>query len=141
MASRNKSNGSEQGFTYLGLLLMIAVIGIGLSAASEVWVTSAHRQKMDELEWVGAQFTQALASYYEASPGSVKVFPAAVGELLEDRRYLTVRRHLRSVYLNPFTGKTDWMWLTGPDGRLRGIRVNVPTDEGGAVREFVQVPR
>jgi len=114
----------------MGVLLAVALLGIGLTAASEVWVTYARRQKMAELEWIGAQFVQAIASYYEASPGSVKVYPPNVEELLEDRRYLTVRRHLRTHYMNPFTGKADWEWVRGPDGRLRGVRAIVSMGPG-----------
>ena len=39
----------ERGFTYLGVLFAIAVLGLGLSAASEVWVTTAKRQRMEQL--------------------------------------------------------------------------------------------
>lgn len=129
----------ESGFTYLGLLLAIAVLGIGLTAASEVWVTTARRQKMVELEWICSQFTQALASYYEASTGSEKVFPLNVEELLEDHRYITTRRHLRDIYRNPFTGKQDWQWLKGADGRLRGVRALIATEDGRHVtRDFAE---
>jgi len=130
----------QRGFTYLALLLAIAVLGIGLAAASEVWVTTARRQKLEQLEWIGAQFTQAIGSYYTASPGSVKVYPETLEELLEDRRYLTIRRHLRTVYLNPFTGKADWEKVSGPDGKVQGVRVAVRTESGVQVREFVHLP-
>jgi len=130
----------ERGFTYLALLLAIAILGIGLSMASEVWVTTARRQKVEQVEWIGDQFSQALCSYYAASPGSVKVFPTTPEELLEDRRYLTIRRHLRSLYANPFTGKLDWQWMVGADGRLRGVRMHIPNDAGSRPREFVCVP-
>jgi len=130
----------QRGFTYLALLLAIAVLGIGLAAASEVWVTTARRQKLEQLEWIGAQFTQAIGSYYTASPGSVKVYPLSLEELLEDKRYLTVRRHLRAVYPNPFTGKPDWELIVGSGGRVRGVRARISTDSGVEVREFVHAP-
>lgn len=130
----------EYGFTYLGVLLMIAVIGIGLAAASEVWVTSARRQKMVELEWIGDQFKQAIGSYYEASPGSVKMYPASLQALIEDRRYLTMRRHLRRIYVNPFTGKVDWELITGVDGQVHGVRASVPLEPRSMSKEFVYDP-
>ena len=130
----------QRGFTYLALLLAIAVLGIGLAAASEVWVTTARRQKLEQLDWIGAQFTQAIGSYYAASPGSVKVYPQSLEELLEDKRYLTVRRHLRAVYPNPFTGKPDWELIVGSGGRVRGVRARISTDSGVEVREFVHAP-
>jgi type II secretory pathway pseudopilin PulG len=140
-ALRNGLAHHERGFTYLALLLVIAILGIGLTVASEIWVATARSQKMAELEWIGAQYTQAIGSYYEASPGSVKVYPPNLEELLEDHRYLTIRRHLRTAYLNPFTGKADWERVVSPDGRVRGLHARVLTDEGSEVREFVYLPK
>lgn len=130
----------QGGFTYLWLLGAIAVLGIGLLAVSEVWVTSARRQKMVELDWIGGQFMQAIGSYYQATPGVAKAYPATLQDLIEDRRYVTVRRHLRTVYANPFTGKPDWALVVAADGRVRGVRVVVPGDGEDAVREFVYQP-
>lgn len=115
---------------------MVAILGIGLTAASEVWVTTAHRQKMTELKWIGAQFTQAMESYYQSTPGALKVYPTKVEELLHDQRYVTVRRHLRAVYRNPFTGETDWEWIVGIDGRLQGVRVRVVAGARNELHEF-----
>jgi len=70
----------------------------------------------------------------------VKVYPLSLEELLEDKRYLTVRRHLRAVYPNPFTGKPDWELIVGSGGRVRGVRARISTDSGVEVREFVHAP-
>jgi type II secretory pathway pseudopilin PulG len=131
---------AQDGFTYLWLLAAIAVLGIGLFAVSEVWVTSARRQKMVELEWVGGQFTQAIGSYYQATPGAAKVYPASLQDLIEDRRYVTVRRHLRAVYANPFTGRPEWDLVAAADGRIRGVRIRLAENSGGMVREFIFTP-
>jgi type II secretory pathway pseudopilin PulG len=131
----------QEGFTYLGLLLAIALVGLGLTAASEVWVTVARRQRLDQLEFVGQQFVQAIGSYYESSPGGVKKFPKSLDDLLEDRRYPFVRRHLRQAYINPFTGRTDWDLVAGPGEGFLGVRVRVPAsnDAGEVAREFVYI--
>lgn len=139
-SSINARAGGQRGFTYLGLLLAIAILGIGLTAASEVLVTTTRHQRLQQLEWTGAQFTQALGSYYVASPGAVKTYPNSLEELLEDRRYVTVRRHLRTVYMNPFTGRADWEHVVAADGRIRGVRVRIPTGAGVEVREFLHIP-
>ncbi|QTN25671.1 type II secretion system protein [Rhizobacter sp. AJA081-3] len=130
----------ERGFTYLGLLLAIALVGLGLSVASEVWVNVARRQKLEQLEFVGQQFVQAIGSYYESTPGPVKRYPNTLQDLLEDRRNAFVRRHLRQVYVNPFGG--DWERIEATEGGLRGIRVRIPSAEGAGVeaREFTYVP-
>ena len=113
---------------------------VGLVAASEVWSTTARRQKLVELEWIGAQFTEAIGSYYQSSTGLTKTYPPSLQDLLEDRRYAVPRRHLRAVYRNPFTSKSDWDLVRTVDGRVRGVRVTVPTGAGGQTREFLYLP-
>lgn len=134
------SRSSCSGFTYLWVLIAVAIISIGLAEAAEVWATSARRQKLQELEWIGAQFTQAIGSYYYATPGPAKTYPNSLQDLISDSRFLTVRRHLRCIYANPFTGKKDWEFVVGSDGRTHGVRISVPGDEGPTVREFVYEP-
>jgi type II secretory pathway pseudopilin PulG len=134
---------SQRGFTYLGVLLAVALLGIGMSAASEVWVTVARRQRMEQLEWLGAQFVQAIGSYYEAPAGRVKAYPKTLQDLLEDRRFAFTRRHLRQLYVNPFSGAADWELVRAPDGGVRGVRVllpNVGSDVEAKVREFGYLP-
>jgi type II secretory pathway pseudopilin PulG len=133
------SRPTQHGFTYLGVLVAIALIGIGLSAASEVWSTIARRQRMAQLDWVGEQFVNGIGSYYESSPGLVKVFPRSLDDLIEDRRVPFTKRHLRKVYVNPFTGSADWELVMAPDGGVRGVRVLVPGFEpkSSMTKEFV----
>lgn len=115
-------------------------MSIGLLAATEVWVTTAKRQKLQELDWIGEQFVEAIGSYYESSPGSRKVYPNALTDLLEDRRFLSMRRHLRTVYRNPFTLKSEWHAIPSPQGGIVGIAVQVGGDQM-IKREYVYVPR
>jgi type II secretory pathway pseudopilin PulG len=138
---RARARSRGRGFTYVWVLAATAVLGIGLLAVSEVWVTSARRQRSVELDWIGGQFVKAVGSYYQSTPGAAKVYPKTLQELLDDRRYLTTRRHLRSVYLNPFTAKADWDLVTTGDGRIQGIRATVPDESGGArTKEYVYRP-
>jgi type II secretory pathway pseudopilin PulG len=126
---------AQRGFTYLGVLLAIALLGIGLVAASEVWTMTAKRQRIEQLDWVGQQYVQAIGSYYEATPGVVvKTYPKTIDELLIDSRYATPRRHLRAIYVNPFTGQNDWILLKTTDGGIRGIRLELSVD-GVVVRK------
>lgn len=130
----------QGGFTYLWVLAAIAILGVSLLAVSEVWVTTARRQRLDELEWIGVQFTQAIGSYYQATPGAAKSCPSALQDLLEDRRYVTTRRHLRTIYANPFTGNPDWELVRAADDRVCGVRAVVPNEEGPALREYIYRP-
>ena len=122
--------GSSRGFTYLGVLLAVALAGIGLLAASEVWVTSAHRQRRAQLEWIGTEYERALGSYYESSPGGLRSYPRSLDQLLLDPRYPTARRHLRQVYPDPFSGSTDWTLLRLPDGGISAICAEIPAVAG-----------
>jgi type II secretory pathway pseudopilin PulG len=132
---------SQRGFTYLGVLFAVALLGLGIVAASEVWVTTAKRQRIEQLEWVGQQYVAAIGSYYESSPGGAKVFPRSLDDLLEDRRVPFVRRHLRQVYANPMSGKLDWELMEAPGVGVRGVRARYGAIDGGPeqVREFAYV--
>jgi type II secretory pathway pseudopilin PulG len=132
----------QGGFTYLGVLLAIAILGIGLSAAAEVWVMTARRQRMEQLEWAGQQYVQAIGSYFEATPGRVKTYPRTLQDLTEDKRFAFVRRHLRQVYVNPSSGVADWEIIPAlPDG-IRGLRVHVQSQIAAeaVTREFIYAP-
>jgi len=129
----------QRGFTYLGVLLAIALLGIGIAAASEVWSTTARRQRMEQLEWVGQQYVQAIGSYRESSPGGAKAYPRSLDELLTDRRVPYVRRHLRQLYANPLSGKLDWELIQAADQGIVGVRTPIAGLSVGhdAHRDFV----
>jgi hypothetical protein len=126
----------ERGFTYLALLIVVAILGIGLTAVSEMWTATAQRQRLAQIDWIGEQFVSAISSYYESSPGTLKQHPVSLDELLEDKRFLTVRRHLRQIYVHPLTGMREWEPLRGPDGAVIGIQVHVPMPGGVLLREY-----
>lgn len=130
----------QGGFTFVWVLLAIAVLGIGLTAVSEVATTTARRQKQAELDWAGAQLAQAIGSYYYATPSAQKAYPRRLDELLEDRRYGLVRRHLREIYRNPFTGRADWELLSGSDGGIRGVRAIVVRSDGVSTKDYAFQP-
>lgn len=98
MASNEPKTTRQSGFTYMGVLLGVALIGVGLSVTAFVWSKEAERQRKIEAEWVLAQYEKALMSYYNSAPGSVKAPPSSLAELLLDERHLGVVRHLRKEY-------------------------------------------
>jgi type II secretory pathway pseudopilin PulG len=111
----------DSGFTYLTVLIIIALMGVGLALAGEVWHTAAMRDKEAELLFVGNQYRNAISLYYESTPGAVKRYPRTLEELLKDERYPTVRRYLRSLYPDPVTGKPEWGIIKAPDGGVMGV--------------------
>lgn len=128
--SRAGRRARQRGFTYLGVLLAVALIGLGLTMAAEVWTTVAHRQKLEQLEFAGQQIAQAIGSYYESTPGPAKEYPRSLDDLLEDRRSPAVRRHLRQIYLNPFDRQGRWELMRVPGGGVVGVLAVVPDTAG-----------
>lgn len=108
------------GFSYIGLLLLIAIAGVGMAAVGQVWHTEVKRENERELLFVGEQFRQAIASYYQSSIGDSKQYPASLEDLLLDHRLPVPRHHLRKIYRDPFTGSTEW-GLIKLQGRITGV--------------------
>ncbi|BAU76669.1 type II secretion system protein [Metapseudomonas furukawaii] len=110
----------ERGFTYLGVLFLVMLMGMALAGAGQLWSTTSQRARERDLLWVGNQYAQALRSYYRASPG-VAQYPASLEDLLEDNRFPSPRQHLRRLYPDPITGRTDWGLVRAFDGRIAGV--------------------
>jgi type II secretory pathway pseudopilin PulG len=106
MASRR--NNRERGFTYLWVMFTVAITGVLLAGAGQLWRTEAQREKEKELMFIGEQFRLAIGSYYESSPGIPKRYPPSLEKLLLDDRFPTVKRHLRKIFLDPMTGTREW---------------------------------
>lgn len=110
------------GFTYIGVLLAVVFIGVGLAATGTVWQQTRQREKERELLFVGGQFRQALERYYEnPPPGKAKKFPQNLEDLLRDDRHPDVRRYLRKLYPDPMTGSVEWGLLRGADKAIVGL--------------------
>lgn len=99
------------GFTYIGLLVLIAMMGIALVVVSELWHTAQKREKEQELLFIGNQFRRALAMYSANGGGS----PRQLADLIKDPGFPGVRRYLRKIYRDPMTGRAEW-GLVKPDG-------------------------
>lgn len=112
------SAGSRQeGFTLLGLMILIAVMGAGLAAYGELASHAAQREKEAELLFRGNQYRQAIAAYFKKE----RTYPSELGALLRDKRYPMPVRHLRKLYSDPITGKPDWGIIEAPGGGIMGV--------------------
>jgi type II secretory pathway pseudopilin PulG len=110
-----------RGFTYLGVIFVIGLMGVLLASSGTIWSQSAQREKEKELIHVGNQLRRAIGLYYERSPGTVKRYPQTIEDLLFDSRYLTMQRYLRRIYADPMTGKAEWGLVRAPDGGIMGV--------------------
>lgn len=99
------------GFTYIGLLIAVVVLGIGLAAAGTVWRTHAQREREQELMFIGHEFQRAIAAYYRAGGGGLSRFPQELEDLLEDKRGPEPKHYLRKLYVDPMTRAQDWTIL------------------------------
>jgi type II secretory pathway pseudopilin PulG len=105
----------------MGMLLAVTIIGLGLSATGELYSRSQLRERERELLFVGDQYRNAIAAYYLGTPGGAHTYPQALEDLLLDRRYPTVQRHLRRLYADPLTGKAEWGIVSAPQGGIMGV--------------------
>lgn len=110
------SAGKSQGFTYLSLLIVVAVTAGALAAASGVWSQAARRDKERELLFAGEQFRQAIALYYWRTPGGAHQFPKDLQALLLDQRWPVTQRWLRRIYRDPISNSEDWGLVEAPGG-------------------------
>ncbi|MGX4641828.1 type II secretion system protein [Massilia sp. SYSU DXS3249] len=107
MVSR-RARPPEAGFTYVGLVVFVAMLG--LVGAATVKVDGLLRRAAAERELleIGAAFSEALRSYAAATPRGFPTAPPTLQDLLKDPRFPGTRRHLRKIFVDPVTGKDEW---------------------------------
>lgn len=133
---RHSPGRHARGFTYLGVMFLVALMGLGLSGLMQLWSIANQRAHERELLWVGSQYARALQSYYLQSPGT-RQYPKTLDELVVDDRFPTPRRHLRKLYADPVTRSTDWGLIKSPDGRIAGVH-SLSTAEPWKKAEFAR---
>ena len=105
------------GFTYIGVLAAIIVMGAILGATVEVWHTSLQREKERELLFVGNQFRKALLHYHRDG----RAYPVSLEELVKDPRQPAAKRYLRKIYHDPMTQGTEWGLVLNDRGEIIGV--------------------
>lgn len=111
----------QSGFTYLGLMLMVAAMGAALGATAQVWATVVQREKEIQLLFVGEEFRKALTAYARAARNPGERAPRTLEDLVKDPRHPDTRRYLRQVYVDPMTGKREWGLQKDTSGRVVGV--------------------
>jgi type II secretory pathway pseudopilin PulG len=109
---------SARGFTYLGLLALIVLIGLLLAAAGEVASTAAQREREAQLLWVGREYRAAIGRYWNQR----RTYPQTLQELLGASPDAPVQvRYLRHLYPDPMTNAVDWVLVPAPNGGIMGV--------------------
>ena len=111
----------QRGFTYLGLIILVSIIGLAATAALQVGAIAQRRDAEQELLQIGREYYDALISYRNATPAGQSDMPASVEDLLIDPRFPDLRRHLRKLYIDPMTGNNEWGLVQGVTASGSGI--------------------
>lgn len=105
----------DHGFTYVGLIILVAIIGLVAASTVKMGALLQRSTAEEDLLEIGTAFSRALQSYAEASGPDQRRSPTSLDQLLRDPRFPNPRRHLRRLYADPITGKTEWGIMFGPD--------------------------
>lgn len=116
--------GRQAGFTYLGLIIFVTIIGLVGAATLKIGALLQRAAAEEELLDIGAAFSAALDSYAAATPQGASPYPPSLKELLKDPRVPGVRRHLRKIFVDPLTGKAEWGVVYLGDGTTGVVAVH-----------------
>lgn len=109
------------GFTYLGVMLFVMLLGIGLAFVGTIWQTAARRDKERELLFVGDQYRRAIEAFRAHNRGAGDGYPKSFDELLLDPHQPKVQRYLRQAYADPLTGSAQWGLIKTAKGGIAGV--------------------
>jgi type II secretory pathway pseudopilin PulG len=115
------ARGAARGFTYIGLLILIAIIAVAATATIQLGSVVQRRAAERELLYVGEQFQRALFTYAQRTPAGMPRLPKELSDLLRDPRQPVLLRHLRRIPPDPITGKAEWGLQRTVDGYITGV--------------------
>lgn len=117
--------GHQRGGGYLLFLFVLTLLSIALAGTGLVWHFEIQRDKERELLFVGEEYRRAISRYYAFSPGQ-KQYPQKLEELLHDKRFPHVVRHLRKLYRDPMAPQGEWTLIL-QQGRITGVASSSPS--------------
>src|SRR5947209_3686319 len=118
MSRGERARRSAGGFTYVGLLALVVLIGLLRAAAGEVAATAAQRERETQLLWVGHEYRAAIGQYWSHK----RVYPQNLQDLLGAAPDAQVPvRYLRRLYPDPMTNAVDWVLVPAPNGGIMGV--------------------
>jgi type II secretory pathway pseudopilin PulG len=133
----------QAGFSFLGLLFLLAGLGVALAALGTMWSTAAQREKEQDLLFIGDPYRRAIESFWKIPlpVGTPRRLPKNFDQLLEAPRFPNTVRHLRRVWRDPMTASTEWGLVKEPDGSISGIHslsTSQPFKSGNFPPEYEQ---
>lgn len=111
----------QHGFTYLGLLFAMALASAALAQIGQHWSGLLQRECERELIFRGQQIAAAIGSYHATPAVAEPAWPRGLDDLLEDRRAAVPQHHLRRAFIDPITGKADWVPILDDTGAWHGV--------------------
>ncbi len=131
MASGVAPPKQARGFTYIVVLVAVAISAWAASAALQLGALAGRRDAERALLAAGFELEQALYSYAGvpwpngAPPTDPQTLrwrgPREMDELLRDPRVAGVRRHLRRLRSDPMTGQLQWGILRDHSNHIVGF--------------------
>lgn len=98
---RARRNRQQEGYVLLAILFALTVLIIGLAVAAPRAVTAVRHTQEDELIRRGRQYQVAIRRFYK----KFGRYPSSIDQLDNTNNIRFLRRH----YLDPLTGKDDWV--------------------------------
>jgi type II secretory pathway pseudopilin PulG len=111
----------ERGFSFVVVLLLLAVMSAGSVAMASIWSAELRRERERELLHIGSLYARAIKAYHDAAPGGVKQYPSSLDDLLLDQRYVGTVRYIRKLYTDPTQPGTPLDLVIGPDQTVQGV--------------------
>lgn len=112
---------SSGGFTFLGVMILVMIMGIMLQATGQSWQMLMKREREEELMFRGSQIRDAIVSWNKPRAGQHVATPLRdLKDLLKDPRSMSTVRYLRRLYPDPLTGK-EWVVINDPARGIIGV--------------------
>lgn len=109
----HRASSRQHGFTYIGLLVAVVLMGLLLTLVARVWSTTEQREREIQLLYIGHAYRMAISSYFALGHR----YPTTLQDLLTDERFPVPKHHLRRLYADPMTGHADWSLILTPSGQ------------------------
>lgn len=106
----------QAGFTYLVVLVWVALLSLVAGSALQIGQAMQRRANEAALLWTGREFSEALGRYAAMSPTGEPDAPQRLEELVRDPRFPGIVRHMRRLYADPVNGHLEWGLVREEDG-------------------------